>query len=112
MGAIGIIRKLRPDICKGRIFACGASGLGGGEAWIEATPPTLALGRNPDRPWITEKLAISDLLSIDHYFDTSEVYPVELPTVEDLPRRIITLKKKSPPTKAMLAKRDINPPPV
>ena len=111
-GAIGIIQKLRPDICKGRIFACGASESGGDEAWIEATPSTLVLKRNPDLSCGTEKRAIADLLGINLYFETSQVYQAGLPTVEELARRIIALKRKFPQTNAVLVKRDTETAPM
>ena len=103
---LGIIQKLRPDISKGVMFICGTTIVDGGEAWIEATTSTLVLKRNPDRSWSTEKRAIAYLRRINIYFDASDVYPVELPTVKELARRIVALKRKSPQTRAVLAKRD------
>ena len=89
------------------MFICGTSLVGGEETWIEATPSTLALWRNPDRSRSTDKRVISDLRVINLYFDTTDVYPVDLPTVKELARRIVAIKRKFPQTCVMLAKRDI-----
>ena len=63
------IEKLWPDIRKGRMFICGADCVGGDNALIEATPPTLLPKRNPDRSWSSDKRAIEDLRRINLYFE-------------------------------------------
>ena len=104
---IEIVEKLWPGVSKGGIFMCIISSVGWDGARIEATPSTLVLKRNPDRSRSTEKRDIADLRRINLYFDTADVYPVEIPTVEELARRIIALKRKFPQTNVLLAKRDI-----
>ena len=44
---------------------------------------------------------------IDIYFGNGEVYPAELPTVRDLAKRIIAMKREFPQTDLLFAKRDI-----
>ena len=86
---------------------CGTSIVGGNESWIEATPSTHVLKRNPDRSWSTEQRAKADLRRINLYFDTTDVYPAELPTVQELARSIAALNSKFPQTCVILAKRAI-----
>ena len=74
-----IMRKLRPDVQKGRMFLFGATAIGGGQAEIEATHSTLVLKRNSDRSWIAEKSSISDLRRVNLYFDEKDNSPVEIP---------------------------------
>ena len=102
-----ILCKMRNDIKKGRMFVCGANAIGGDAALVEATPSTLVLKRNPDRSWSSEKRVIADLRRINLYFDATENYPVELPTIQELARRIVAMQRKYPQTQISLAKRDI-----
>ena len=105
--SLEIVEKLWADVRKGRIFICGTKCIGGDNAQIEATPSTLVPKRNPDRSWSSEKRVIADLRRINLYFDNQELYLVELPTVKDFARGIISLKRKSPLSDVALAKRDI-----
>ena len=105
--SLEIVEKLRTDVREGRIFSCGTKCIGGDKAQIEATPSTLVPKRNPDRSWSSAKRAIADLGRTNLYFDNQELYPVELPTVKDFAKRIISLKRKFPLSDVVLAKRDI-----
>ena len=75
------------------MFLRGTDCAGGDEAQVEAAPSTLVPKRNPNRSRSSEKRATSDLRRINLYFGNSEIYPAELPTVSDLAKRIVALKR-------------------
>ena len=102
-----LMEGLWKDISKGRMFMCSFETLGGYASDIEMTPTTLVPKRNPDQTLSTEKRIIADLRRINLYFDQSEDYPVVLPTVEALARKIVCLKRKFPTQPVLLTKRDI-----
>ena len=91
-----ILEKRWPDIQKGRMFICGTDCSGGEATQIEATPTTLVPTRNPDRSWSREKRVIADLRRINLYFENAEIYHVELPTMRDSAKRILSMKRKFP----------------
>ena len=78
------------------MFLCGTNCLGGEEAHIEATPSAIVPKRDHARSWSDERRVISDLRRVNPYFDNTEVYPAELPTVRDLPNRILSMGRKFP----------------
>ena len=79
----------------------------GESAKIEAKPSTLVPKGNTDRSCSDDKRVIADRGGIDLYFDTSEFYPVDLPTVRDIENHITALNRKFPQANILLTNRDI-----
>ena len=103
---VEVTLKFRPGVQKGSMFICGPDIIWGEAAQIEATPYTLIHERNPYLAWDSGKRVIADLRRMNLYFDTSDVYTVELPTFRHLPNHIIALTRKSPQSNLFLTNRD------
>ena len=75
---------------------------------IEFCPTHTVLKRNPDRSWSTEFRTISDLRRVNAWLDKKDTFPVWVPGIADILKRIVSLKTTYPGFKILLAKRDIS----
>ena len=74
---------------------------------VETTPTTTAGGKNPDRTVSTGRRVISDMRRINVGFNTSQYYPVLVPSIESIARLLIAMTVGFPCFQIEMAKRDI-----
>ena len=75
---------------------------------IEFCPTHTVLKRNPDRSWSSEFRTISDLRRVNLWLDKRDTFPVWVPGITDILKRVTALKTTYPGFKVLMAKRDIS----
>ena len=105
--SIDIVQSLWKDIQQAKVFVVDTEKIPIGER-VEPCPTHTVLKRNPDRSWSTELRTISDLRRINNWIDKRDVFPVWVPGIGDVLKRIVELKRRYPSFKVWLAKRDLS----
>ena len=73
------MKKLWGEIARCRMFLHTHDVMGGYEAGIEETPPSLVQKKNPDRSISTDMCIVADLRRVNLYRDHRIDYPVFVP---------------------------------
>ena len=75
--------------------------------YIEATPTTTVEKKNTDRSISADRRVISDMRRINLHFESCQYYQIVVPKIQDIARRIMSLRGSYPNLPIQAASRDI-----